>query len=141
MKNPHAVALGRRGGRVGAARGGQARARALSPERRSAIARTAAAARWGQLPQSLRNLFWSYRFEDLRLPEDVDLIMLHVLTYGSSTQKSWLRRRFGDPGIRRWIEGKRGGGLTLEQMSPWVSTRTARRWLSDNAYAQIWQER
>ena len=41
-KNPHAVALGRRGGK----KGGKARAEKLSAERRSEIARKAARARW-----------------------------------------------------------------------------------------------
>jgi len=41
-KNPHAVALGKLGGK----KGGKARAAALSPERRSEIARMAAKARW-----------------------------------------------------------------------------------------------
>jgi hypothetical protein len=41
MKNPHAVALGRLGG----AKGGPARAKALSPRRRSLIAKRAATAR------------------------------------------------------------------------------------------------
>lgn len=41
-KNPHASALGRLGGR----RGGPARAAALSPKRRTEIARRAALARW-----------------------------------------------------------------------------------------------
>lgn len=41
-KNPHAVALGRMGGQ----RGGRARAAKLTPERRSEIARRAAATRW-----------------------------------------------------------------------------------------------
>ncbi len=41
-KNPHAVALGRRGGK----KGGLARAKALSPERRKEIARLAVQARW-----------------------------------------------------------------------------------------------
>ena len=41
-KNPHAVALGRKG----AKKGGLARAKALSPERRSEIARMAVQARW-----------------------------------------------------------------------------------------------
>lgn len=45
-KDPAAVALGRKGGRVG----GRARADALTPERRSEIAREAAAARWGKTP-------------------------------------------------------------------------------------------
>ena len=41
-KNPHAVALGRLGG----LKGGAARAAALSPTKRSAIAAKAAAKRW-----------------------------------------------------------------------------------------------
>ena len=41
-KNIHAVELGRRGGK----KGGIARARALSPERRREIAQKAAKARW-----------------------------------------------------------------------------------------------
>ena len=43
-KDPHAVALGRKGG----AKGGRARAKKLSPERRSEIARKAAQARWAR---------------------------------------------------------------------------------------------
>ena len=43
-KDPHAVALGRRGGQ----KGGKARAEKLSSEQRSAIARSAARARWGK---------------------------------------------------------------------------------------------
>jgi hypothetical protein len=41
-KNPHAVELGRLGGK----RGGRARAEALSPEQRSEIAKKAALRRW-----------------------------------------------------------------------------------------------
>lgn len=41
-KNPHAVALGRLGGK----KGGKARAEKLTPEERSEIARLAAIARW-----------------------------------------------------------------------------------------------
>jgi hypothetical protein len=41
-KNPHAVALGKLGG----AKGGKARAKALTPAQRKAIARKAAKSRW-----------------------------------------------------------------------------------------------
>jgi len=41
-KNPHAVALGRKGGR----KGGKARAANLTPEQLSEIGRKGAAARW-----------------------------------------------------------------------------------------------
>jgi hypothetical protein len=44
-KNPHAVALGRLGGQ----KGGKARAKKLTPEQRSEIARKAATARWKKL--------------------------------------------------------------------------------------------
>jgi len=43
-KNPAAVALGK----LGASKGGKARAAALSPKERSAIAKKAAAERWGK---------------------------------------------------------------------------------------------
>ena len=43
-KNPHAVALGRLGGK----KGGPARAKKLSQKRRKAIAKKAAKARWGK---------------------------------------------------------------------------------------------
>ncbi|MEM7483197.1 MAG: hypothetical protein AAF481_18685 [Acidobacteriota bacterium] len=45
-KNPHAVALGRLGGK----KGGKARAVKLTPEERSEIARKAAKARWNKGP-------------------------------------------------------------------------------------------
>ena len=47
-KNPAAVALGKLGG----AKGGPARAKAMSPERRVEIARMAAMSRWKRKKQS-----------------------------------------------------------------------------------------
>ena len=46
-KNPAAVALGK----LGASKGGKARAEKLSPERRKEIARKAAKARWAKKRQ------------------------------------------------------------------------------------------
>jgi hypothetical protein len=46
-KNPAAVALGR----LGASKGGKARAEKLSPERRKEIAKKAAEARWAKKRQ------------------------------------------------------------------------------------------
>ncbi len=43
-KNPHAVAMSR----LGASKGGKARATKLSPEERAKIAKKAARARWGR---------------------------------------------------------------------------------------------
>jgi hypothetical protein len=45
-KNPHAVALGREGGKKGGPIGGVNRMKALTPDERSALARKAARARW-----------------------------------------------------------------------------------------------
>ncbi|HXO26163.1 MAG TPA: hypothetical protein VOA80_02360 [Thermoanaerobaculia bacterium] len=50
MKNPAAVALGKLGG----AKGGNARAAKMSPEERRESARKAAAARWGKARQAPR---------------------------------------------------------------------------------------
>ncbi len=142
MKNPHAVALGRLGGLKGGAAGGHARAASLSSRRRRQIARAAARARWSrQLPEALRPLFPGYKLEKLRLPEDFDLIVLHVLTRGGPEHTRWLVKRFGNETIRRWIMRHRGRGLTLRQMAPWVSERTARRWQQQNPYALLWENR
>lgn len=141
VKNPHAVALGRLGGRKGGHAGGRARADALSPRRRRDIARAAARARWGHLPDRLRTLFPGYRFEDITLPEQVDLVMLHVLSQGGPEDKRWLARRLGDEAIRRWIIKHRGRGLTVRQMTPWVTERTAWRWQRANPAALLWEYR
>jgi len=67
--------------------------------------------------------------------------MLHVLTYGGTDQRNWLRQRFGDAGIRRWIVDHQGKGLTEKQMLPWIKQETARRWQSANPGALIWENR
>jgi hypothetical protein len=141
MKNPHAVALGRLGGLKGGRKGGRARAAALSGPRRVQIARAAAAARWGRLPQELAVLFPGYRLDDLSLPRDRNLVMLHVLSQGGRQHKRWLVRRFGGEGVRRWIFDRKGRGLTVAQMLPWVPESTARLWQADDPYALVWENR
>jgi hypothetical protein len=47
-KNPHAVALGRRGGIKGGAKGGKAAAASRTPGERSEAARKAVNARWAK---------------------------------------------------------------------------------------------
>ncbi len=86
-------------------------------------------------------MFWSYRFEDLRLPDDKDLVMLHVLTCGGAPHMAWLRQRYGDAGIRRWIVKKQGKGLSIAQMAPWVAASRARRWRASNPGSLIWEQR
>jgi len=50
-KNPHAVELGK----LGAAKGGRARARKLTPEQRSEGARVASMARWERYQEQQRD--------------------------------------------------------------------------------------
>jgi len=49
-KNPHAVALGRKGGK----KGGPARAAKMTPEQRSEAARKAVMARWERAKEKVR---------------------------------------------------------------------------------------
>ena len=141
MKNPHAVALGRLGGLSGGKRGGRARAAALSPERRREIARDAARARWRGLPALLRPLFPGHRLEDIVLPQHQDMVMRHVLGRGGPEHIRWLVRRFSDKGIRDWLVARKGRGLAVAQMAPWVPRRTARAWQAKDPYAQLWENR
>ena len=140
MKNPHAVALGRLGGLRGGPIGGRARAAALTPVRRRQIARSGARARWG-LPSSFASLFPGYAFAQIVLPEQTDLVMLHVLTRGGLEHRRWLVRRFGDARIRTWIINRKGRGLTIAQVLPWVPARTARAWQAVDPYAELWENR
>lgn len=138
MKNPHAVALGRLGG----AKGGQARSASLSPDRRREIARAAAAARWtGSLPDMLRSAFWNYSFEELNIADHRDLIIFQVLASGSSEQKAWLRRRLGDDEIERWIRARKARGLTVVQVSAWIPAATVKRWHLADPNAITWEAR
>ena len=140
VKNPHAVALGRLGGLRGGRTGGRARAAALTPVRRRQIARDAARARW-RLPVALAPLFPGYAFEDIVLPAQTDLVMLHVLTRGGLEHRRWLVRRFGAQRIRNWIINRKGRGLTVAQMAPWVPARVARAWQAADPYAELWENR
>jgi len=138
VKNPHAVALGRLGG----AKGGQARSASLSPDRRREIARATAAARWtGSLPDMLRSAFWNYSFEELNIADHRDLIIFQVLASGSSEQKAWLRRRLGDDEIERWIRARKARGLTVVQVSAWIPAATVKRWHLADPNAITWEAR
>jgi len=115
---------------------------ALPAEQRRSIASRAATVRWtGQLPEVLRSLFWDYPFEELRLQQHQNEVLLKVLSYGNSEQVAWLRRRLGDSIIRQWIIARKGRGLTPAQVAPWISTATARRWLKSDPIARLWVER
>ena len=121
-KNPHAVALGRRGGLAGGRRGGLARARALSPERRREIARKAASARWAaaapaerasSFPIAVRQLLKTYDPDQLRwdVPSDRWAIVSAILTRGSPDARSWLSAKVPMPELRDLARQFKGAGL------------------------------
>jgi hypothetical protein len=130
MINRYAAALGRIGVRV--------RMQALAAEKRRQIANRARATRLhGALPESLRALFPERPFETLLRPRLKSLLMLTVLTRGTSEQVEWLGHRFGPREVHRWLRRRRGRGLTVEQMLPWVPAEIARRWLTEGAASPI----
>jgi hypothetical protein len=119
-KNPHAVALGRRGGLVGGPLGGVARARVLSPERRREIARRAAEVRWGAaarpalpLPVAVARLLKTYDTARLRWEEPTDrwAIVSAVLVQGNAEARVWLDGRLAREELRALARQFRGAGL------------------------------
>jgi hypothetical protein len=133
MKNLHAVALGRLGG----AKGGPARAAALSAGkrraiaraaalaraagltslRRSEIARTAARARWSAgtataAPESVRRLLKTYAPAQLRwsTPNDRYAIVRAILLNGEAEARSWLRSKMTDTEVRELVRSYGGAG-------------------------------
>lgn len=79
-----------------------------------------------RLPASLEPLFWPNAIEELRLPERADVLFLHVLARGSGPQVRWLRRRFGDRAIRKWIRKQNGWGISAPRLAPWIDGAEAR---------------
>lgn len=47
-----------------------------------------------KLPASFRPLFWSYRFEDLNEIADKNLIIRHIVLYGTLDQWRWMMRHY-----------------------------------------------
>jgi hypothetical protein len=121
MKNPHAVALGRLGGKKGGQTGGTARAAALSPDRRRQIAREAAEARWApkglaariNFPESVGRLLKSYDLASLRWERAQDrwAIASAVLVRGSSEARGWLTDRLSWSEQRDLAARFNGAGL------------------------------
>lgn len=101
--------------------------------------------RSARLPAHLRAFFWEYRFEDLRWPEDRETVIGRVLAAGDWRAVRWLRSRAGDEAIREWIERRRGGGLSPQQLRFWeiilgLPHRRVSAWLRAPG-RQVWDRR
>jgi len=86
------------------------------------IARNAAAARWTKLPKLLRPLLWEHAVEEYRLPEKRDVVLVHVLAFGTDDQVNWARRRFGDKGIAEWLRRRDGWGIDRRRLHRWMTS-------------------
>src|SRR5260221_1060650 len=95
----------------------------------------------GRIPAILRPLFWQYRFDDLKLDEHQELVLLHVVTNGGPSHIAWLRRRIGDGAIRAWIRGRKARGLMVDQVARWVRPETVRRWRRADPNSATWEAR
>jgi hypothetical protein len=137
-KNPHAVALGRLGGRAGgparakalgtkrrreiAKKGGIARASALSAASRSRLAASAARARWAKkaspttaadAPEAVRRLLKSYRPSDLKWvdPHDRYVVVREVLLGGDPAAARWLANVLHRHEVRALVRRFAGAGV------------------------------
>jgi hypothetical protein len=131
--------LGRRGG----LKGGVARAKALSPRRRVQIARKAIRSRWDErLPEELRDLFWEFDVQELRVATAKTTIFLKVLTRGRKKHRVWLAQRFGREQVKDWIVRRQGRGITTATMREWgVSADEIRRMRQANPALDMWNRR
>lgn len=72
-----------------------------------------------RLPDFLQAFFWDCDFAALSLEAQRDFIIRRLLQAGSWQALSWLRAEVGDAGLRRWIEQRRGAGLSPRQLRFW----------------------
>ncbi len=98
-----------------------------------------------RLPQSLRDYFWDYSFNELSWESDRELITRRLLSEGSWEAVTWLRKRIGDDRLRRWLIAHRGRGLSPRQLSFWslvlgLPERQAAAWMRA-ARKTLWSQR
>jgi hypothetical protein len=97
------------------------------------------------LPQSLREFFWDYHFDQLSWDSDRDMVVRRLLTHGTWEAITWLRTRIGDGELRKWLIEHRGRGLSPRQLRFWslvlaLPDRQVNAWLGP-AQADPWRSR
>ena len=61
------------------------------------------------LPQELRPLFWSYKFNDLDMSKDRNLVITQVINYGSLAEWRWMVSAYGKDSVREVLGAVRSG--------------------------------
>jgi len=71
------------------------------------------------LPKSLSPFFPEYRFPDLRLGADKDLIICRTLEYGSQRELRWLFDAYGEMQIKEVVQRRGYRSLSLRSFLYW----------------------
>jgi len=71
------------------------------------------------LPDFLQVHFWDCDFAALSWNDQRDFIIRRLLQSGSWQALTWLRGELGDAELSRWIEQRRGAGLSPRQLRFW----------------------
>ena len=71
------------------------------------------------LPESMRDLFWDHRFEDVSWPADRDFVIARILGAGDWDSVTWLRERVEPDQLRQWLIRHRCRGLDAKRIRFW----------------------
>src|SRR6266508_6727563 len=98
-----------------------------------------------RLPEELRHLFWDYKFSQISLEKDKDLIIRRILSLGPWDAVCWLRKELGDESLREWLISHNGRGLTPRQLRFWgliydLPVRQVNKWVQD-VRSGVWAKR
>jgi hypothetical protein len=122
--------------RLGAAKGGEARAQKLSPERRREIARMAIEARWGKLPQATHKGSFKEEFD-----VDVDCYVLDDEQKTAVISQTGMGRALGlssrGNAFPRFLSSKAMSGLISAQLSNKIDQPLRFQWSSGGAQPSV----
>lgn len=77
------------------------------------------------LPESMRDLFWDHRFEDVSWPADRDFVIARILGAGDWDSVTWLRERVEPDQLRQWLIRRRCRGLDARRIRLGADPRPA----------------
>jgi hypothetical protein len=147
--------------RLGAAKGGAARAKALTARQRSdiasrtglarakvlgargraEIAQRAAAARWsGRLPDIISALLWPNALDELRFPERNDVVLLHVLGFGTASRCDGFETVSVIEPSAHWARKGPGWGIAADRLSSWIAAGEIHGWWRNDPQSGTWTE-